>query len=82
MPFRYDLVTAAIFVMVLYVIIAVTQFVEAGVCYENGAGVEKDSTTAARLFKLSADQGNAGAQYHLGKHRSVTCVTCISPFRM
>lgn len=37
-----------------------------GVCYEVGAGVEKDLKEAVRLYKLAAEQGIAQAQTELG----------------
>ena len=36
-----------------------------GGCYEDGTGVEKDVREAVRLYRLAADQGNAGAQNNL-----------------
>ena len=38
-----------------------------GVCYDFGCGgVAQDDAEAARLFRLAADQGHAGAQNNLG----------------
>jgi TPR repeat protein len=37
-----------------------------GLRYENSFGVTLNQTEAVRLFRLSADAGNAAAQYHLG----------------
>ena len=34
--------------------------------YREGKGVPKDYKTAVKWFSLSAEQGNAKAQYHLG----------------
>jgi TPR repeat protein len=34
--------------------------------YQSGKGVRPDMKKAAKLFKLSADQGNAEAQLNLG----------------
>src|SRR5688500_10100501 len=39
----------------------------AGICYRNGTGVAKNEAEAVRLFTLAADQGNAAAQFTLGK---------------
>jgi len=35
-------------------------------CYENGKGVSRDLTEAVKYYRLSADQGDADAQYNLG----------------
>ena len=40
---------------------------EMGVRYEFGRGVARDEVKAARLFRLAADQGNADAQFNLGR---------------
>ena len=37
-----------------------------GECYFHGSGVGKDEKEAARLFQLSAAQGNADGQFNLG----------------
>ncbi|MEY2879446.1 MAG: hypothetical protein RLZZ15_1826 [Verrucomicrobiota bacterium] len=37
-----------------------------GVAFAYGEGVAKNSTEAARWFRLAADQGHAGAQFYLG----------------
>jgi len=37
-----------------------------GECYEFGRGVEKDEKEAARLYRLSSEQGNADGQWRLG----------------
>jgi hypothetical protein len=39
----------------------------AGGFYRNGTGVAEDPVEAARLYKLAAEQGHAGAQYNLGE---------------
>ncbi len=35
--------------------------------FEEGRGVEKDEAEAVRLYRLAADQGDAAAQYNLGR---------------
>ncbi len=35
-------------------------------CYVNGLGVSQDLESAAQWLQRSADQGHAGAQFHLG----------------
>ena len=35
--------------------------------YKEGRGVKQDSAKAAEWFKKAAEQGNAGAQFNLGK---------------
>ena len=42
------------------------KFVKYGVCLEHGRGVLQNYEEAARYYKLSADQGNADAQYQYG----------------
>ena len=42
-----------------------TQF-NLGVMYDNGQGVPQDDKEALRLYRLSAEQGDAIAQYNLG----------------
>ena len=37
-----------------------------GICYQNGAGVEKDPGEAAKWFRKAADQGMAPAEFNLG----------------
>ena len=37
-----------------------------GLCYLDGKGVQKNEAEAARLFRLSADQGNSSGQAELG----------------
>ena len=37
-----------------------------GKCYEAGCGVAQDDAEAVRLWRLSAAQGNAIAQFNLG----------------
>ncbi len=44
---------------------AVEQF-DLGVCYVKGDGVPRDYAQAAKLFRLSAEQGNDNAQKNLG----------------
>ena|SRR5882762_1162906 len=36
--------------------------------YATGMGLDKNWTEAAKWFRRGADQGDAGAQYHLGVH--------------
>ena len=36
-------------------------------CYTNGTGVAKDEREAVRLYRLAADQGDAHAQFNLGR---------------
>jgi TPR repeat protein len=40
--------------------------VMAAICFKNGQSVDKDVIRAAEYYRLSADQGNASAQYRFG----------------
>ena len=36
-----------------------------GLCYETGAGVVKDYVKAVECYRIAAENGVSGAQYHL-----------------